>query len=152
MTLENYQNILDKTIKDPITNMLLKNSNLTRIQFETLVIDMLIDLMSDENVTFDQKLLFRRENISRGSFSRSLQQARKNIIESILTIVLLSYIGVFDERPFDDYVFLAERLKEYVEIIQSTENQEKNSVIKRIEAELLEGISDLIRPTNIQIM
>ncbi len=132
--------------------MLLKNSNLTRIQFETLVIDMLIDLMSDENVTFDQKLLFRRENISRGSFSRSLQQARKNIIESILTIVLLSYIGVFDERPFDDYVFLAERLKEYVEIIQSTENQEKNSVIKRIEAELLEGISDLIRPTNIQIM
>ena len=152
MTLENYQNILDKTIKDPITNMLLKNSNLTRIQFETLVIDMLIDLMSDENVTFDQKLHFRRENISRGSFSRSLQQARKNIIESILTIVLLSYIGVFDERPFDDYVFLAERLKEYVEIIQSTENQEKNSVIKRIEAELLEGISDLIRPTNIQIM
>jgi len=132
--------------------MLLKNSNLTRIQFETLVIDMLIDLMSDENVTFDQKLHFRRENISRGSFSRSLQQARKNIIESILTIVLLSYIGVFDERPFDDYVFLAERLKEYVEIIQSTENQEKNSVIKRIEAELLEGISDLIRPTNIQIM
>jgi len=132
--------------------MLLKNSNLTRIQFETLVIDMLIDLMSDENVTFDQKLLFRRENISRGSFSRSLQQARKNIIESILTIVLLSYIGVFDERPFDDYVFLAERLKEYVEIIQSAENQEKNSVIKRIEAELLEGISDLIRPTNIQIM
>ena len=152
MNLENYQNILDKTIKDPITNMLLKNSNLTRIQFETLVIDMLIDLMSDENVTFDQKLHFRRENISRGSFSRSLQQARKNIIESILTIVLLSYIGVFDERPFDDYVFLAERLKEYVEIIQSTENQEKNSVIKRIEAELLEGISDLIRPTNIQIM
>ena len=132
--------------------MLLKNSNLTRIQFETLVIDMLIDLMSDENVTFDQKLHFRRENISRGSFSRSLQQARKNIIESILTIVLLSYIGVFDERPFDDYVFLAERLKEYVEIIQSAENQEKNSVIKRIEAELLEGISDLIRPTNIQIM
>jgi hypothetical protein len=152
LNLENYQNILDKTIKDPITNMLLKNSNLTRIQFETLVIDMLIDLMSDENVTFDQKLHFRRENISRGSFSRSLQQARKNIIESILTIVLLSYIGVFDERPFDDYVFLAERLKEYVEIIQSTENQEKNSVIKRIEAELLEGISDLIRPTNIQIM
>jgi hypothetical protein len=139
-------------MKDPITDMLLKNSNLTRIQFETLIIDMLIDLMSDKNITFDQKVLFRRENVSRGSFSRSLQQARRNIIESILTIVLLSYIGVFDERPFDDYVFLAERLKEYVEIIHSTENHEKNSVIRRIERELLEGISGLIKPTNIQIM
>jgi hypothetical protein len=152
LALRNYQNILDKTVKDPITDMLLKNSNLTRIQFETLVIDMLIDLMSDKNVTFDQKLLFRKENISRGSFSRSLQQARKNVIKSILTIVLLSYIGVFDERPFDDYVFLGERLKEYVEIIQSSENKEKKSLLKRIETELLEGISDLIRPTNIQIM
>ena len=149
--MERYQNILDKTFEDPITDLLLKNSNLTRIQFETIVIDMLIDLMSDKNVTFEQKTFFRGEMVSRGSFSRSLQQARKNIIKSILTIVLLSYIGVFDERPFDDYVFLAEKLRDYVEIIQATEKTEKNRVIKRVESELLEGISDLIRPTNIKI-
>jgi hypothetical protein len=149
--MERYQNILDKTFEDPITDLLLKNSNLTRIQFETIVIDMLIDLMSDKNVTFEQKTFFRGEIVSRGSFSRSLQQARKNIIESILTIVLLSYIGVFDERPFDDYVFLAEKLRDYVELIQATEKNEKIRVIKRIESELLEGISDLIRPTNIKI-
>jgi hypothetical protein len=149
--MEGYQNILDKTFEDPITDLLLKNSNLTRIQFETIVIDMLIDLMSDKNVTFEQKTFFRGEIVSRGSFSRSLQQARKNIIKSILTIVLLSYIGVFDERPFDDYVFLAEKLRDYVEMIQATEKTEKNRVIKRVESELLEGISDLIRPTNIKI-
>ena len=149
--MERYQNILDKTFEDPITDLLLKNSNLTRIQFETIVIDMLIDLMSDKNVTFEQKTFFRGEMVSRGSFSRSLQQARKNIIKSILTIVLLSYIGVFDERPFDDYVFLAEKLRDYVEMIQATEKTEKNRVIKRVESELLEGISDLIRPTNIKI-
>lgn len=149
--MERYQNILDKTFEDPITDLLLKNSNLTRIQFETIVIDMLIDLMSDKNVTFEQKTFFRGEMVSRGSFSRSLQQARKNIIKSILTIVLLSYIGVFDERPFDDYVFLAEKLRDYVEMIQATKKNEKNRVIKRVESELLEGISDLIRPTNIKI-
>ena len=149
--MERYQNILDKTFEDPITDLLLKNSNLTRIQFETIVIDMLIDLMSDKNVTFEQKTFFRGEMVSRGSFSRSLQQARKNIIKSILTIVLLSYIGVFDERPFDDYVFLAEKLRDYVEMIQATEKTEKNRVIKRVESELLEGISDLIRPTNIKM-
>lgn len=149
--MERYQNIMDKTFEDPITDLLLKNSNLTRTQFETIVIDMLIDLLSDKNITFEQKTLFRGEKVSRGSFSRSLQQARRNIIKSIFTIVLLSYIGVFDERPFDDYVFLAEKLRDYVDLIESTDKTEKNRVLNRVEKELLTGISDLVKPTNIRI-
>ncbi|MBD3155820.1 MAG: hypothetical protein GF368_04140 [Candidatus Aenigmarchaeota archaeon] len=149
--MEGYQNIIDKTFEDPITDLLLKNSNLTRIQFETIVIDMLIDLISDNNITFEKKTLFRGEKVSRGSFSRSLQQARKNIIKSIFTIVLLSYIGVFDERPFDDYVFLAEKLSDYVELVQTADKTEANRVLKRVENELLTGISALVKPTNIRI-
>lgn len=149
---ENIQNIIEKTFKDPITDLLLKNSNLTRIQFETIVIDLLIDIISDVNVTYYQKTLFRKEKISRGSFSRSLQQARRNIIKSIFTIVLLSYIGVFDEKPFDEYVFLAEKLKEYVIILQSNQFDEKKQVLTRIEHELLNGIAELATPKSIKLM
>ena len=151
MISENYQNIIDKTFNDPISELLLKNSNLTRTQFETIVIDMLIDLISDKNITFKQKTFYRKEKITRGSFSRSLQQARKNIIESIFTIILLSYIGVFTERPFDDYVFLAEKLKEYISIIQSNNEKEKKILIKQVEQELIEGINELSNPGSIKI-
>jgi hypothetical protein len=147
-----YQNIVKKTFQDPITDLLLKNSNLTRIQFETLVIDMLTDIMSDEKISFKQKTLFRGKKVSRGSFSRSLSQARQNVISSIFSIVLLSYIGVFDARPFDDYYVLAEKLKEYVSIIESNELKASRELLKQIENELIEGISRLATPTSIKMV
>ena len=119
MSEDNYQNIIQKTFQDPLTDLLLKNSVLTRTQFETLVIDMLTDIISDEKVSFQQKSLLRNKKTSRGSFSRSLSQARSNVVSSVFTIVLLSYIGVFDERPFDEYYVLAEKLKEYATMTDS---------------------------------
>jgi hypothetical protein len=113
---------------------------------------MLINLISDKNITFKEKAFYRREKITRGSFSRSLQQARKNIIKSIITIILLSYIGVFSERPFDDYVFLAEKLKEYVSILQFNTIKERNQIIQQIEQELIEGINELSNPRSIKFM
>ena len=43
MSSEEYQKIIQKTFQDPLTDILLNNCNLTRTQFETLVIDMLMD-------------------------------------------------------------------------------------------------------------
>ena len=152
MASEEYQNIVRKTFQDPITDLLLKNSNLTRTQFETLVIDMLTDIMSDEKISFHQKTLFRDKKVSRGSFSRSLSQARGNVISSIFTIVLLSYIGVFNARPFDEYYVLAEKLKEYVSIIESRELKASRNIVKQIEDELIEGIGRLATPRSIKIV
>jgi len=152
MHLEDYQNIVNKTFQDNITNILLKNSNLTRVQFETLVIDMLTELISDNKLSFDEKALFRSKSVSRGSFKRSLSQARKNVISSIFTIILLSYIGVFDTAPFDEYHVLAEKLKEYSMLLESTTNKTNNEDLKRFEAELIEGIIKLATPTSIKIM
>jgi len=152
MAYEEYQNIVRKTFQDPITDLLLKNSNLTHTQFETLIIDMLTDIMSDEKISFQQKTLFRDKKVSRGSFSRSLSQARGNVISSIFTIVLLSYMGVFDARPFDEYYVLAEKLKEYVSIIESRELKASTEVLRQIENELIEGIGRLATPTSIKIV
>ena len=152
MSEKRYQDIIQRTFQDPITDLLLKNSSLTKTQFETLIIDLLTDLMSDEKVSFYQKTLFRNKKVSRGSFSRSLSQARRNVISSIFTIVLMSYIGVFDARPFDDYYFLAEKLKEYVSMVQLNGNDVSKNVLKRLEVELIDGIRELATPTSIKIM
>ena len=152
MASQEFQNIIQKTYQDPITDLLLKNSNITRTQFETLVIDMLTDIMSDEKVSFHQKTLLRGKKVSRGSFSRSLAQARRNVISSIFTIVLLSYIGVFDARPFDEYYVLAEKLKEYVTLIENRGLKASKELLKRIEAELVEGIGQLATPTSIKLV
>ena len=152
MSSEEYQKIVQKTFQDPLTDILLINSNLTRTQFETLVIDMLMDIISDKKLSFDEKTLFRTKNVSRGSFSKSLSQARKNVISGIFTIVLLSYIGVFDARPFDEYSVLGEKLKEYASIMESTGSEINKQDLKRFELELIEGISQLTKPTSIKLL
>jgi hypothetical protein len=152
MSEDTYQNIIQKTFQDPITDLLLKNSVLTRTQFEILVIDMLTDIISDKKVSFHQKSLLRDKKTSRGSFSRSLSQARSNIVSSVFTIVLLSYIGVFDERPFDEYYVLAEKLKEYATLTDSSELNYNKDVLARIEEELINGIRELATPTSIKLV
>ena len=152
MSEDNYQNIIQKTFQDPLTDLLLKNSVLTRTQFETLVIDMLTDIISDEKVSFKQKSLLRNKKTSRGSFSRSLSQARTNVVSSVFTIVLLSYIGVFDERPFDEYYVLAEKLKEYATMTDSNEFNYDKEMLRRIEEELIKGIRELSTPTSIKLV
>ena len=152
MSTDNYQNIIEKTFGDPLTDLLLKNSNLTRTQFETLVIDMLIDIISEEKVSFHQKTLLRTKKTSRGSFSRSLSQARSNVISSVFTIVLLSYIGVFDERPFDEYYVLAEKLKEYATLAVSNELNYNSDMMNRLEQELINGITEMATPTSIKLV
>ena len=152
MSEDNYQNIIQKTFQDPLTDLLLKNSVLTRTQIETLVIDMLTDIISDEKVSFQQKSLLRNKKTSRGSFSRSLSQARSNVVSSVFTVVLLSYIGVFDERPFDEYYVLAEKLKEYATMTDSNEFNYNKEVLGKIEEELINGIRELATPTSIKLV
>jgi len=148
---ENLQKIIYKTFQDPIADLLLKQSNLTRIQFETLIIDLLTDILSDKKLSFHEKSLFRKEKVSRGSFSRTLAQARGSIISSIFTIVLLSYIGVFD-KPFEEYQELAEKLRDYIDTIEDKKEGRSPAMLKRLEEELLAGIRALSKPTSLKVM
>jgi hypothetical protein len=147
---DNAQIIIEKAFQDPISELLLKKSNLTKIQFETLVIDLLSDLMSDRKLSFTEKTLFRRTIVSRGAFSRTLGQARSKVISAIYTIILLSYIGVFDSRPFQEYEILAEKLRDYISLLDDSDGSLKKRQLKRIEAELLEGITILSKPTRLK--
>jgi hypothetical protein len=144
--------MLLKSFQDPITDLLLKKSNLTKVQFETILIDLLIDIISDEKIHFKEKTLFRSKKISRGSFSRTLSQARANVVSSMFTIILLSYVGVLDANPFQDYENLSIKLREYQNTIEKSELKYSKLILKRIEEELTIGIKALSKPTSIKTM
>ena len=144
------QNTVDRSFKDPIGALLLKNSSLTTSQYECLVIDYLVEYMTDSELTYENKALLRSKKVSRGSFSRTLAQARGNIISSIYTILLLAYIGIFDTAPFDDYRNLAEKLSEYLSILENLDSTQSGHFLRRIEAELREGIKALAVPGSLR--
>ena len=144
------RNMIEYSFKDPITAILLKNSNLTNIQYESLLIDYFTDNLNENIVSYENKAYYRSKKVSRGSFRRTLSQARTNIISSIYTILLLSYIGIYDTYPFEEYKNLAEKLSEYTYLSKDQDSPESRSRIRRLEIELTNGIRSLAEPKQLK--
>lgn len=117
---ENVRKWLMRSIDDPMIRLLSKNSNLTRTQLETLMIDFLAQNVAGKSLTNEEKALFRisKAGISRGAFNHTLKQARRNVIQSIYTVLLLGYVGIFDDTRLDPYLEAATKLKDYVSAYQ----------------------------------
>lgn len=121
MTERNYskqrvQKWLSTSLNDPIVKILSSSSNLTKTQLETVLIDFLSLNLSAKALKNEEKALFRlsKAGISRGAFNHTLKQARKNIIQSIYTILLLGYLGIFEDTRLDAYLEAANKLRSYV--------------------------------------
>lgn len=149
---EELEKIMDRSFRDPVAALLLKNSNITTVQYESLVIDYVSEYIADKELTYNNKALLRSKKVSRGSFSRTLAQARKNIISSIYTILLLFYIGVFETPPFEEYKNMAEKLSEYLALIRMTEEPQAKQLLRRLEEELMRGIQSLAEPRSLKTM
>lgn len=82
---------------DIIVEKLLKESNLTSKQLKAL-------LLYYDNI--DQKIVknghvdFDNRKIAKGAFFRILSQAKKNVRKSIITLILMSYVGIMDADQF----------------------------------------------------
>jgi hypothetical protein len=114
---EGVQPWLVSSLNDPITQILSQNSQLTRTQLETLLIDILSENIAGKMLKYDEKARLRltRAKISRGAFNRTLKQAKENVIKSIYTVLLLGYLGVFESTTLDPYLEIANKLKDYLE-------------------------------------
>jgi len=110
------QKWLIRSTNDPIVKILAKNSNLTKTQLETLLIDFLATNIAGKTLRNEDKARLRlsKSEISRGAFNRTLRQARKNVIQSMYTIILLGYLGIFNSTRLDSYLEAASRLQHYV--------------------------------------
>ena len=155
MKLKNsVQAWLNGALNDPIVKILTKNSQLTKTQLETLLIDVLAENLSGKQLKYDDKASLRltKARISRGSFNRTLKQSRENVIKSIYTVLLLGYLGVFDSTTLDPYLEIANKLHEYVEAHKEIPNEEselKNhlNVIEIIREELEISLKRLSNPS-----
>ena len=71
---DNVQLWLNGALNDPIVKILSKNSQLTKTQLETLLIDILAENMAGKTLNYDEKARLRltKAKLSRGSFNRTL--------------------------------------------------------------------------------
>jgi len=151
---ESVQTWLISSLNDPIVKILAKNSHLTKIQLETLLIDVLSENIARKPLKYDEKARLRltKAKISRGSFNRTLKQAKENIVKSVYTILLLGYLGVFESTTLDPYLEIANKLQEYLDAYKTVVNREINineqvKFIEILREELKTGLKKLSNPS-----
>jgi len=124
---ESVQSWLTGALNDPIVKILAKNSQLTRTQLETLLIDALAENIAGKQLKYDEKAVLRltKVKISRGAFNRTLKQSKENVVKSIYTVLLLGYLGIFESTTLDPYLEIANKLHEYVEAHENIPTNKK---------------------------
>lgn len=81
-----------------ILEKLLRESTLTKKQLRAL-------LLYAENI--EQRIVkkgyveFDGKKVHKGAFFRTLNQAKKNVRKSIITLIIMSYTGLMDTRQFN---------------------------------------------------
>jgi hypothetical protein len=146
---------LNGALSDPIVKILAKNSQLTKTQLETLLIDILAENIAGKQLKYDEKAKLRltKSKISRGSFNRTLAQSKENVIKSIYTVLLLGYLGVFESSTLDPYLEIANKLRDYVEAHQDIPGKQEEledhvKLIEIIREELETSLKRLSTPSN----
>jgi len=153
--LEEAKEWLRWALNDPIAKILLENSNLTRKQYENLLIGSFREKFVERGIGFEGKLRLKGMKVSRGAFYRTLRQARRNVLSSIYTIFLLGYVGLFDSPRLEPFIEvsnalkdLSERLRGFEGDLESLENIRKGlednlrDLMKRVQRERAEGLID----------
>jgi hypothetical protein len=134
---------IDKTVSDPISELLLSHSQLTQAQLETLLAD---SISNEKTLKKGERRLFRPSGraTSRGSYNRTLIQAQNNLIRSIYTIVLVGYVGLFDTPGLQPFLELSDNIQSYAEELKTSEPADQ-SALRQLEARLWDTISSLAR-------
>ncbi len=149
---EKAQNWLKYVLADPMVKILAKNSHLTKIQLQTLLIDVLAENMVDKTLKYDEKAKIRFLAVSRGAFNRSLRQARHNVIQSIYTILLLGYIGILEDTGLEPYIEAANKLQTYIKtqrkFAKKATKEEHLRSVALLHEELKNSLEELTKPRN----
>lgn len=149
---EKVQLWLKHSTDDPLAKILVKNSNLTKTQLETLLIDILAETLAEKELNYDEKGRFRltKAPVSRGAFNRTLKQAKQNVTRSIYTILLLGYLGIFENTTLTPYIEVSNKLQTYIntykELLENSEETTKLQVFNTLRQELEAAINELATP------
>ncbi len=115
-----------------------------------MLIDILSDNIAGKVLIYDEKAQLRltRSKVSRGAFNRTLRQAKRNVVKAMYTLILLGYLGLFDNTTFDPYLEIANKLSKYMQAHQNISDTEITptdhlSVIKLMREELANTLQEL---------
>jgi hypothetical protein len=151
---ESLQFWLRNSLADPVAQILSRNSHLSPTQLETLLIDILAPNLAGKSLTYDEKARLRliKAQLTRGSFNRTLRQAKENVIKSIYTVLLLGYLGVFEDTTLDPYLEIANKLREYLDACKHASNSPAQpdqhlKIIEIIREELETSLKHLSNPS-----
>ena len=150
---ESVQPFIINSLNDPIAKILAKNSQLTTIQLETLLIDILAENITGKSIIYEDKSRLRltKAKISRGSFNRTLKQAKGNVMKSVYTVLLLGYLGILESTTLQPYIEIANKLHEYIDTCKSipskeTQQQEHLKIIEILREELETSLKSPPKP------
>jgi hypothetical protein len=109
--------LLEEIRKDTIATFLLRKSNITEVQLDTL-------LASKEvgNLNF-KRALREKHKVTKGAFSRTLKQAQHNAEASVYSIFLLSYLNLIDQTDVNHLIRNIRMLGELKEARPAMEDQ-----------------------------
>lgn len=144
-----------QVLQEPILKTLQKGSVLSQTQLETLLIDLVIEDNYGAHITYDDKASIRSragtkaKGVSRGAFNRTLKQARRNVTRCFYTMLLLTYLGLFEVTIFRPFEEVAARIGDYRRIREilagkselAQEDLESVKVTERTILSLLENLS-----------
>ena len=132
--MSELESFLRWALNDPLVELLLARSFLTKTQFEVLLIDTYSKRMGEILSEKHRRRILRKT--SKGAFFRSLKQAKNNVSRALFTVLLLGYVGVLDTPELLPYVELGSRLKALAEERDSEEIRE--ALVKLIEGSIME--------------
>jgi len=151
---ESIQSLIISSLNDPVAQILAKNSQLTKTQLETLLIDVLSEITAGKPLKYEEKprLRLTKAKISRGAFNRTLKQAKQNVTRAIYTVLLLGYLGVFETTTLDPYLEIGNKLQEYIEAYKNMTNNtaeqvEHLKIIEMLREELEIRLKQLASPS-----
>ncbi|MDH5438885.1 MAG: hypothetical protein OEX76_08325 [Candidatus Bathyarchaeota archaeon] len=115
--------------------------------------------MAEKSLRYEEKAKLRllRTGISRGAFNRTLKQARRNAIQSVYTILLLGYLGVFEDTRLDPYLEAANKLQAYMNSFREIPNDpnvknEHLRIVSMLREELESSLDQLSKPRSLSKM
>jgi hypothetical protein len=152
MTDDNTESPIDLSLtrlaNDPLARILLENSHLSKVQFQTFLIDILWATSQESRRDLKSRLKPQRRRVSKGAFNRSLSQARRNVVESIYTVFLLAYFGLFDSPKLEPFLRLGNEMQTFLDAkleTSQTQDSEARIATKILEDALEEAIGELAR-------
>ena len=108
-----------QVLREPILKQLQEGSVLSEAQMETLLIDLVVEDSYGSHITYEDKATYRSKRgtrsrgVSRGAFNRTLKQARRNLTRCLYTMLLLAYLGLFEQTIFRPFEEVAARIGDY---------------------------------------